>query len=149
MNSDLSHASDCVFYDSELRLFKRSFKECYEILKNIDKRAERRQTVQISKSLFDYCERTKDFKVAPQKFYDFRLDEYRICVFKYKGRFSVLTVNFEFNHPNEEISDFVGSGHLYYSCTKLSDCVVHFLEIVDWFLSSYSLKMMDDGEIPF
>ena len=137
MNSDLGHASDCIFYDSELKSLKAHFKECATILKNIDKRAERRQTVQISKSLFDYAERGKDLKVQPQKYYDFVMDNYRICVFKYKGKYSILCVGFDYEMDYLRDCDFYGAGRLFFETDLLESAVVYFRRVVSYFVNRW------------
>ena len=130
MNSDISHASDCVFYDAELKRLRLAFKEADTVLKDIAKRAERRQTVQISKSLFDYSERSRDFRVVPQKYFDFRLDNFRVCLFVYKGKLSVLCVGFELPFPSHRVDDFVGSGNLYYRLSSFNTAVKNIREAV-------------------
>ena len=153
MDSDISHASDCVFYDAELKKLRLAFKDADKILKDISKRAERRQTVQISKSLFDYSERSRDFRVVPQKYFDFRLDNYRICLFVYKGKISVLCVGFELPFPADRVDDFVGSGSLYYRLNSFNSAVKKFRQAVKWFLDSYAIKFEYDDvlteNIPF
>lgn len=150
MNSDISHASDCVFYDSELRQLRRSFDDAAKVLKDIQKRAERRQTVQISKSLFDYCERRHDFKACPQKYFDFRMDNYRVCVYVHRGKFGVLCVGFDYNSPANEVTSFVGAGKLYYACNYLSDVVIYFRQIVLYFVENYVAKYdFNSLDIPF
>lgn len=146
MNSDISHASDCVFYDSELRSFRRSFDECYKILKDIQKRAERRQTVQISRSLFDYSERKTDFKCNPMKYFDFRMDDVRICLYFYKGFYSVLCLGFTYDKFFLRDDGFVGAGELYYKEKNIDSCIPHFRKVLLFFVQQY-VSFFDDGEV--
>lgn len=134
MNSDISHASDCVFYDSELKSFKQKFKEINQILKDIDKRAQRRQTIQISKSLFDYIETVKTKEHCPQILYDFRDDFVRICPYRVKGRFSVLVVGFDYPFVPLFNCEFSGVGLFYGDFDKLDDCLVLYRKIVYYYL---------------
>lgn len=152
MDSDISHASDCVFYDSELRLFRRSFDDCYRVLKQISKRAERRQTVQISKSLFDYSERKTDFRVCPQKYFDFRMDEFRICIYLYKGRYSVLCVGWCPKAESMERKDFIGSGRLFGLYRTYKEAFPVFRKFVLAFVDEYIRDWDEsfyDKDIPF
>ena len=138
MNSDISHASDCVFYDSELRLFKEKFKELNNILKNIDKRAQRRQTIQISKSLFDYIETVKTKEHCPQILYDFRDDFVRICPYRVKGQYSVLVVGFDYPFVPLFNCEFSGVGLFYGQFDKLDNCLILYRKIVYYYLLNVS-----------
>ena len=136
---------DCIYYDCELRELSRHFEEIYKIFKDIKKRADRRQTVQISKSVFDYYEKKKALGVTPQQFYDFRYGSYRICIFRYRSKFSVLCVGFDYpNHDREDIY-WIGPGFLYGRFSNINDAVKLYTEIVFWF--SMTLFPVDD--IPF
>ena len=151
MNSDLEHFSDCVFYDAELRQLRKSFKDADDILKHIVKRAERRQTVQISKSLFQFVERKNTMKVAPQEYFDFRMDEYRISIYMYKGSYHVQTLGFSYYPDTLSFEQLAGPSHLYYGAKYLKDLVPRFREIVLWFIERY-VRDWDDvphEEIPF
>ena len=147
MNSDISHDSDCVFYDSELKRLRSAFADADKILKGIAKRAERRQTVQISKSLFDYVESSKELRVAPQKFYDFRFGDVRICPFVYKSRFSVLVVGYSLDSPETLVRDYQGAGELHYRFDSLDVCLETFRYIVECFVSEVVFKgvLRDNG----
>lgn len=151
MNSDLMHDSDCVFYDAELKRLRKLFKDTYDIFKSIEKRAERRQTVQISKSLFDFAERKQLMKVCPQQYYDFRMNEFRVSVYMYKGRYHVLTVGFSYYPSALSIEQLEGVGHLYYGNVYLKSVIPRFREIVEYFVDRY-IKDWDDishEDIPF
>ena len=147
---DAQWFSDCVYYDSELRQLRRSFDECRKIFSDIEKRAQRRQTVQCSKSLFDYYERKQDFKVCPQKYFDFRMDSFRICMFIYKGFYSVLCTGFTpLNGEIMERKEFVGAGRLFGKFRTWSDCEPLFRMLVNEFVLRYISDFDDNEVIPF
>ena len=150
MNDGVTWYSDCVYYDAELRKLRSLFKETDKVFKDISKRAERRQTVQCSKSLFDYYERKADFKVCPQKYFDFRMDEYRICMFLYKGFYSVLCVGFApLQAEIMERKDFVGAGCLFGKFKSWKDCEALFRIIVSSFVRRYIADYDDEENVPF
>ena len=152
MDSDFNHPSDCVFYDSELRQLRAAFKSCSDIFKKIDKRASRAQTIQINRSLFDYSERKKDMKVIPQKYYDFRFDNYRICIYFYKGRYSILCVGFDWIHDYLRVCDFSGAGHLYCEGSSLDSMTLAFRRCVEYFLNEFLIRKdwnLPSSDIPF
>ena len=142
--------AECVYYDYELVQLRKNFLELYKLFKKIEKRAERRQTVQISKSLFDYYDRKTDLKVVPQKYYDFRYGEYRICLFRYLNKISVLTVGFRYpDKPFREVP-YTGSGFLYGEFNTYDQALDLFREIVYYFVF-YLIPDLNssDIDIPF
>lgn len=141
--------SDCVFYDAELRSLRRHFYEIYKEFKDIEKRAARRQTVQISKSFFDYYDRKKDLKVCPQKYYDFRMDCYRICIFLFHSKYSVLCVGFDYDNRIHRFGEFDGAGKLYGCFNTWEEAIPLFREIVQSFVFRYIVKHDSQEEIPF
>ena len=150
-NSDISHFSDCVYYDSELRRLSKLFDEQYKIFKNIKKRAERRQTIQISKSLFDYVEKSRTRFTCPQTFYDFKYDDYRVCIYFYSGKYSILCIGFDFRDGNFRSLDWFGKGKLYGEFKNLSDSLALYCNAVDYLLNRVlrykELPLSDD--VPF
>ena len=134
MNSDISHNPSCVFYDYELKKLSSLFREGNKIFRNIEKRAERRQTVQISKSLFDYVERCRVLDICPQEFYDFRCGDYRICIYRYKKRFSILCVGFEYIQRYYLRKNYEGLGNLYYEFATLKEVIPYYYSVVYYFL---------------
>ena len=140
---------DCVFYDYELRQLRRSFLEIYKTFKNIEKRADRAQTVQISKSLFDYYNRKSDMKACPQKYYDLRNGDVRICLFAYQGRYSVLVSGFKWDSRRERLSDYSGDGILYGSYATPYEAVPLFHEIVFDYVAREGTLINPDNDIPF
>ena len=152
LESDISHASDCVFYDSELKQLRASFKSAYDTLKRIEKRAERRQTIQISQSLFDYVERERTKITVPQQFYDFKYADYRICIYHYHSKYSVLCVGFEFFAERWRQCDFYGNGRLYGEFDSFKDCLNLYCYAIDFFINRvlhYKDLDLYDNDIPF
>lgn len=147
MDSDISHASDCVFYDIELRELKKLFKDMNTVFSRINKRAERRQTIQISKSLFDYVERKNNLIKCPQDFYNFSYSDCRIFIFRYRGAYSVYCTGFDYPLLNiRSEKSFFGVGHMYGYFTDLSECIFEFKTCCNWFISNVLEKKED---IPF
>ncbi len=136
MDSDVGHAIDCVYYDSELKDLKASFKEAYSILKRIDKRAERRQTVQVSKSLFDYVEKQGMLRAVPSEFFDFKYNDTRICIYRFKKSYAILVIGFDWSTTEYELwrSDYFGVGHLYGYFKTPKDAMPAYLKCVHYFL---------------
>lgn len=150
MDSDIQHVSDCVFYDSELSALKKSFRDAYKILKDIDKRADRRQTVQISKSLFDYSEKRKDLAKMPNYFYSFNFLDYKIAIFRYQKKYHVLTNGFTWSSDYVSRCEWLFDGHLYLDFDTVQDCIKPFLDCVAYFVRSYLIDYFTDSEcIPF
>lgn len=138
----------CVYYDYELVQLRKDFTELYKIFKRIEKRAERRQTVQISKSLFDYYDRKSDLKVCPQKYYDFRYGEYRICLYKFYSKISILCVGFQYPYQFKRDCPYKGCGFLYGEYDTYVSALPLFSEIVYWFCL-YFIYDVEPEEIPF
>ena len=133
MDSDINHYSDCVYYDSELKQLKKSFKEIYNVLKEIDKRAERKQTTQISKSLFDYVEQKKQLDKVPQDFFDFRFFFDRVCLYKIKNDYTVLCVGFEYPNSNY-VFTYSGVGQCYGLYHDITDAIFAFMDVVQYYI---------------
>lgn len=149
MNSDVMHESDCVYYDKELRILSRNFKECYNILKDIEKRADRKETVQISKSLFDYVELSKAVEKFPQIKYDFKFDDVRVYISKINNCFVVNVVGFQY-FPQNVLFDVTMPESWHYeiwcresydSKSLLKDAVDVYLHAINYFL--YQIKHID------
>lgn len=147
-NSDISHFSDCVYYDSELRELSQLFKDSYDVLKRIRKRADRHQTQQISKSLFDYVELKKTRSKVPQQFYDFVFDDYRVCIYYWRGYYSVMVVGFDFPYEYRN-SDTFGVGTLHGEYKTIEDCFKLFLRAISYLISQ--IMRLGDlfDEVPF
>lgn len=150
MYDDNNRPVDCVYYDYELKALHKAFDSLYKIFKRIEKRADRRQTVQISKSLFDYYDRKSDLKVVPQKYFDFRYGEYRICLFRYRNKVSVLTVGFSWPECPSRVIDYSGVGNLYGEFDVVNiDCLNMFQSCVYWFVLHFMADCAADDDIPF
>lgn len=142
MESDISHASDCVFYDVELREISKLVKQLYKVTKSIEKRSERRQTIQISKSLFDYVERSRSKSKVPTEFYNFHDDDVAIKIYRYKGFYRILVIGFEY--PRSRLfffEDWVGKGYLHGEFKTLDDCIPYFYSVVSYYL--FDVKFID------
>lgn len=133
---DVSRYSDCYFYDVDLRELSASFDSIYKVFKRIRKRAERRQTVQISKTIFDYYDRKADLARVPQKYYDFRNGTDRICLYAYRGFYSVLCVGFMYPKLYKREDIYLGVGFPYGKTKSLDEIKKLFYEILWWYFEN-------------
>lgn len=135
MDSDIGHLPDTIFYDSELRELSAQFDSIYKILKNIKKRAERRQSVQISESLFQYVERKRTLNAVPQDFYDFRNGDDRVCIYRFRNKYCVLCVGFDvWQAPHHK--EWNSTGFLLYPSDSISEVLPYFFSCVDYYLQN-------------
>lgn len=147
MENDLYRQSDCVYYDVELKELSKHFDAIYKIFKDIRKRAERCQTVQINKSLFDFYQRKDTLKVSPQEYYDFRLDDVRICIFRYHGFYSVLVTGIDILELDYR-AEWIGKGKLYGKFNTYVQAVPMYIDLVCQFVMKFLAKYSSE-DIPF
>lgn len=134
---------DNIFYDSDLKLIRKYVKRLSDLLNSMLLRMERRDTLQVAKSVFDYVSQKEMYFTYPHLYYDCRFGDWRICIgcnrahrgHHYYVSVSGVSVNARFN---EYISEY-GYGDF----DSFEKCVDLFAEIVDDILSS---KL---GRIPF
>lgn len=69
---------ECVYYDRDLKKLDRCFNECFEVFKSIKKRVERKETVKVAKSVFDFYNRQEMVTHNPQSVYNFHDDV--VCI---------------------------------------------------------------------
>lgn len=129
--NEVDFISDCVYYDVELKRLSKDFDDLYKVFKEIKKRADRRQTLQISKSVFDYYERKQDFKVCPQRYFDFRYNNVHIALYRFRGALCILLVGCELpsGFALPQLNDFCGSGILYGPFDDENYCKLVFADI--------------------
>lgn len=150
MNSDIGHLENTVYYDSELKALDRAFKDCYEIFKQIRKRSERRETVQISKSLFDYVERKKFINSDPSLFFDLHFDDYRCCIYYWRKKYRILCLGFESPDFNMSLPEWKSTGNLYGSWSSLCDELYYFyLRSCLYLLNNVISPKLHDYELLF
>lgn len=123
---------NCVYYDDELKELDSAVKVLSSVFKRIHKRAERRQTQQLSKSVFDYWERRTYSDKMPQFFYDFRYDPFRVCVYRKSGNLFVLVVgDLDWSALNFPVFEVLDDGsRLFGPCLDMEDAALTYLEIV-------------------
>lgn len=69
-----------IYYDSDIKKLKRCFDDIKSTFDTMFKRYERRETVKIARSVFDYQVRTDALNTNPEYFYRFRDDDVVIQV---------------------------------------------------------------------
>ena len=137
LDSDVQRLSECYYYDFDLKELSENFDNLYKIFKRIRKRAERRQTIQISKSIFDYYSKKDDLKRIPQKYFDFRHGDIRVCLYKYRNSFSVVCVGFDYPYESRREDYYIGVGTPYGSFATYDLAVPLFEQIVKWYLDNF------------
>ena len=146
MNSDINHDFRTVFYDYEILELNKHFKECRDILSRISKRCDRRQNVQISPTLYQYAEKLHILNSCPQDFYNFSMDDVRICIFKYCSRFSVSVCGFDFPKVSEfKCVQRISFTKLYGDFDSIDEAIPLFIDIVCYYL--YEVKKVDELSI--
>lgn len=111
-----------IFYDTDFEKIRKLSKELQDVIKNMDLRQSRSQTLQIAKSVFDY-ESQQDFYIQyPHMYYDFRFGDTRICIGRkqYKKKDEYFVNCCGYNPPNEFLKDV---GHFGFGSSDTLDGV--------------------------
>lgn len=98
-----------IFYDSDFEEIRRSIKSINDVLKTMELRQVRRDTLQVARSIFDY-ESQKDYYLSyPHLYYDFRFGDSRICVGckNYHGQKEYF-VNCAGYNPSARFNSYIG-----------------------------------------
>lgn len=69
-----------IFYDKDFEEIRRTVKKLADTMKAIQLRIDRHETLQISRSVFDYVTQKEMYLHNPYMFYDFRCADTRICI---------------------------------------------------------------------
>lgn len=69
-----------IFYDEDFATVRRISKELEKVLKEMEKRFERHETLNIARSVFDYATQKEMYTIYPYMYYDFRVADTRICI---------------------------------------------------------------------
>lgn len=123
-----------IFYDSDFAEIRGLVKKLSDLLKIMEMRIDRRETLQIAKSIFDYESQKEMYFHYPQMYYDFRFGDVRICIgrkkYKNTDEYFVNCCGFT---PNERFNSTIG--HYGYGCSETLDGVLTlFSDIVNDFL---------------
>lgn len=143
MSSDdfLSRHSDWknVYYDEDLRELRKTVKHLKDVMDLMEKRYYRHETIQISKSVFDYVTAKEMSIQYPQQLYNFQVGDYRIAIKRVflqnrkDSRYTCVCLGFvpdwRFNQYRNEYGYFLEE--------KLEDCVKCYVDIVHSFTSEY------------
>ena len=86
-----------IFYDSDIKVLKRNFDEMKRLFDTMFKRYERKETVKIARSVFDYQVREDALNTNPEYFYRFRDDDTVIQVEHSKDGFVLVCIGSSFD----------------------------------------------------
>lgn len=123
-----------IFYDTDMSEIRSSVKRLNDVLKNIELRMSRSETLQIAKSVFDYEEQKEMYIHYPHMYYDFRFGDTRICIgrkkYKSNNEYFVNCCNFT---PNGRFNGSIG--HFGYGHSEdIKGVLTLFCDIVNDFL---------------
>lgn len=140
-----SHSDlECCFYDRELKTLDRDFNSLYETFRRIKKRVERKDTVKVSKSVFDWANKVDLENTCPQNIYQFHYFNELVTV-EYQRKednyivhsaytplvnFNVLTRKYSFQSADSIV------------CDRLEDAKEVFLIVVREFCLRYSCELL-------
>lgn len=71
-----------IFYDSDFVEIRKTVNHLNDLLKNMTLRFDRKDTLTIAKSVFDYVTQKEMYVHYPHMYFDFRFDDTRICIGK-------------------------------------------------------------------
>lgn len=126
-----------IFYDTDFARIRKSVKELSDILKQMELRIDRHDTLQIAKSIFDYESQKDMYYHYPHMYYDFRFGDVRICIgrkkYHNKDEYFVNCCGFT------PASRFNGNiGHFGYGCADdLESILTLYSDIVNDFLLTH------------
>lgn len=128
-----------VYYDEDFHQLKNLFKKVTDLFKQIEARHNRFETVQIAKSVFDYCSKRDLTLQYPQEMYDFRFGDSRICIARRKDehRKDFYTVTCLGWRPSFRHNPFMND-YGYYHSETLDGVFSHFVDIVHDFCLEHS-----------
>lgn len=138
---------ECVYYDIDLKSLSKAFDDMSKAFKLIKKRAERAQTQRVDKSYFDYVSKRQALDVVPQTFYDFRIDDVRICIYRYKKDYFILCVNCDFPWLST-LDGYKGVGLLKGFYKTWQDAVPDYLRCVQHVSQVLAARFCPD-DVPF
>lgn len=126
-----------IFYDTDLAKLRKGIKELNEIVKTMELRINRHDTLQIAKSIFDYESQKNMYYHYPHMYYDFRCGDVRICIArkKYKKDDEYFVNVCGFN-PNGKFNEWIGH-YGYGQFESLEDTLGLFYEIIRDFISTH------------
>lgn len=80
-NEENKFVASCVYYDKDLKRLEDLFEETNEIFKDISTRFARKDTLEISTSIFKYMEKSVLKCKEPRPFYQYVCDDIEIYIF--------------------------------------------------------------------
>lgn len=120
---------ECVYYDTDMKELSEAFDTALKVFRNIRRRADRRESVRVSKSFFDYVTKASALDVTPEIFYDFRLDNLRVKIYRYRAMYGVLCVDCDY--PAGKLNTaYTGVGNFYGNFRSYKEAIPLFKDIV-------------------
>lgn len=86
---NFNEKKSCIYYDADMALLRKQFKDLRNTFDAIEKRYIRHETVQLAKSIFDYCSQKDEYFQFPQHYYDYRSGDVRICIARYRHEYYI------------------------------------------------------------
>lgn len=97
-----------IYYDDDLAEIRKVSKNLSDILKRIEMRFARHETITIARSVFDYISQRELYFEYPHMYYDFRFGDTRICIGKKKKHgFPHYFVNVVGFNPDSRFSKYI------------------------------------------
>lgn len=112
MDSDFfqTHSDlECVFYDRDIKKLSRAFDDVYDVFKSIRKRVERKDTMKVARSTFDFYNRQEEVTRHPHNVFHFHDDISHISL-EFNSKEKVYEVHsVGYNLPRSEFYNRVSS----------------------------------------
>lgn len=126
---------ECCFYDRELKTLDRDFNSLFETFKRIKKRVERKETVKVSKSVFDWANKVDLENTCPQNLYQFHYFSELVTIEyqRKEKKYIVHSAYTPLTHFNELTKKYSFSSADSIECDSLEDATKVFLEVVRLF----------------
>lgn len=131
-----SHSDlECCFYDRELKTLDRDFNSLYETFKRIKKRVERKESVKVSKSVFDWANKVDLENTCPQNLYQFHYFSELVTI-EYQSKEKKYIVHSAYTplvHFTELTKKYSFSSADSIECDSLEDATLTFCDVVRCF----------------
>lgn len=114
--------SDCVYYDKDMRLLIKEFESLKNHFDDIRLRFDRRDTICVSPSVFNYYEKSVLKGRNPDYFYSYRNGDIVVSITcKRKGLYDVVVYNFDINDSRFILKE--SAYDITYSLNECTSCL--------------------------
>lgn len=128
-----------LFYDWELEKSFADVKRLYDTFKRAKKRFERKETIQISKSMCDYIQKCKDVELNPYILYKFDFGSDRICLCQERKIYYVYVSVSDLSIYKQKFSDCFKFGNFFGGYDTLSSAITLYAEMVMFYFSDFEV----------